>query len=100
VTDGEVFVREVDERYQLSAHEQRLVRLAGEALDRALAAGAEFARHVADSGSVLLGDKPHPASIVARDSARAFELLTRAASLPADAVADASIRRLREVRHS
>jgi hypothetical protein len=96
-TPGETFVAEVLDRYDLSTHEQRLIMLAGQALDRAVLADAELRRHIEETGTVILNGKAHPASVIARDSARAFELLTRAADLPEEAVPDQSVRRLREV---
>lgn len=96
MTDGEQFIKDVEASYNLAPHEARLISLAGQALDAATAAATELAEHVERTGSVLLGDKIHPASNVARDQGRLFELLTRAAALPADATGE-SVRRLREV---
>jgi hypothetical protein len=96
VSEGQKFIADVEASYDLSPHEERLIQLAGQALDRAVTAGDEFTRYVEEHGTVLLSGKAHPASIVARDSARAFELLCRSAALPADATGD-SVRRLRDV---
>jgi hypothetical protein len=95
-TPGAEFLAEIRSKYDLSPHEGRLVELAAASLDRAMQADDEFRRYVEETGSVIHNGKAHPASVIARDSARAFELLCRSANLPADTNAGASVRRLRE----
>lgn len=96
MTPGEKFVADVQRVYDLSPHELRLIQMAGKSLDIATAATDELARHIESTGSVMLSGKAHPASNVARDHLRAFELATRAAALPADVTGE-SVRRLRDV---
>jgi hypothetical protein len=98
MTRGEEFIERVHERYALSPHEQELIEQAGAALDRHNVADTEFKRHIEATNTVLIaGGKAHPASVVARDSAKLFELLCRSAHLPEDVIEDASVPRLRRV---
>jgi hypothetical protein len=97
MTPGEEFVQDVVRAYDLAAHEVRLIELAGKALDTAMAAADELARHIEATGSVMLNDKIHPAQNVLRDQIRAYELCTRAAALPADVTGE-SVRRLRTIQ--